>query len=187
MRAQNVDFVQARGEELPFGDDSFDAALLVTVLEYGDAPRILREAARVTRPGGAIVAAGLIDRALPQALLRRWAGPVLRLARKYRLPMRRTHSGPNLAGLLRAAGLVEVETLQLQAHIDLSDIDALADSTRQGGSLVQGVLFDLPWAARQDLLRDLVEHGRRLTRSLEPARLVVPIPLHFARGVVPAG
>jgi ubiquinone/menaquinone biosynthesis C-methylase UbiE len=48
----NVNPTQGDAQELPFEDDSFDAAILITVL--GEIPD-LREVARVLRPGGRLV------------------------------------------------------------------------------------------------------------------------------------
>lgn len=54
---QPGEFFEASAYELPFEADSFDAARLDRVLQHLDDPiGALREAARVTRPGGRIVA-----------------------------------------------------------------------------------------------------------------------------------
>ena len=53
---ENVTATQGDARVLPYGDDSFDAAFLVTVLgEVPDQDATLRELARVMRPGGRLV------------------------------------------------------------------------------------------------------------------------------------
>ena len=52
----NVNPTQGDAQELPFEDDSFDAAILITVLgEIPDQDAGLREVARVLRPGGRLI------------------------------------------------------------------------------------------------------------------------------------
>jgi ubiquinone/menaquinone biosynthesis C-methylase UbiE len=52
----NVEFHQADAVALPVGDDEFDAAVSVQVLEYvADATKALTEMHRVLRPGGRVV------------------------------------------------------------------------------------------------------------------------------------
>src|SRR3954452_23053044 len=56
-RHPGVAVSQATAEELPFDDDAFDAALAQLVVHFmADPVAGLREMARVTRPGGAVVA-----------------------------------------------------------------------------------------------------------------------------------
>ncbi len=53
-----VTAVEADATSLPFADGAFDVACLVQVLEYvADPVAVLREAARVVRPGGRVLAA----------------------------------------------------------------------------------------------------------------------------------
>jgi SAM-dependent methyltransferase len=49
-----VEFRKGRAEALPFADNSMDLALSCTVLEEGDADRMLAEMIRVTKPGGRV-------------------------------------------------------------------------------------------------------------------------------------
>lgn len=57
--------VQGAGEALPFADASFGAALLVVTLCFAGKPaRLIEEAARVVRPGGAVVPC-IVDRDSP--------------------------------------------------------------------------------------------------------------------------
>ncbi len=56
-RHPGVDVQRAAAEELPFGDDEFDAALAQLVVHFmGDPARGLGEMARVTRRGGVVAA-----------------------------------------------------------------------------------------------------------------------------------
>lgn len=58
-RAHNIgaSFAVADACALPFGDASFDSAFCVAVLQHiRDVPRAVRELARVTKPGGRVVA-----------------------------------------------------------------------------------------------------------------------------------
>jgi ubiquinone/menaquinone biosynthesis C-methylase UbiE len=52
--ADAITFQEGNAEALPFPDNSVDVAMACTVLEEGDADRMLAEMVRVTRPGGRV-------------------------------------------------------------------------------------------------------------------------------------
>ncbi len=101
----------ADGAALPFADGRFDAALAITVLLHvADPAAVVRELARVTRPGGRVgvqdqdfgtVAVTHPDRALTERILSGVA------AHMYEEP----HSGRRLPGLLRSAALEGIRLL----------------------------------------------------------------------------
>ena len=56
-RLPDVDLREGDMEDLPFDDESFDAVIGVNAFQFaGDSRRALREAARVMRPDGRLVA-----------------------------------------------------------------------------------------------------------------------------------
>jgi SAM-dependent methyltransferase len=107
-RGLGCELVEADALALPLADGSHDAACLVQVLEYLDDPvAALREAARVVRPGGVVLAAdtdwetqgfNIADRELGRRVMQAWAdGKPDGVA------------GRRLRGWLHAAGLVPEE------------------------------------------------------------------------------
>ena len=82
-RGLGCELVEADASSLPLADASHDAACLVQVLEYVDDPvAALREAARIVRPGGYVLAAdtdwdtqgfNVADRELGRRVVQAWA------------------------------------------------------------------------------------------------------------------
>lgn len=100
----------ADAARLPFGDQAFDLAVAVTVLEFvADPAQVLAELARVTRPGGRVVVAAL-NPASPWGLAhrRRLQRPPWRharfLTRRQLLALGGAHGRARLHGVLFAPG-----------------------------------------------------------------------------------
>ncbi|HEX6025667.1 MAG TPA: methyltransferase domain-containing protein [Solirubrobacter sp.] len=114
-RAPGVEAVRASAEELPFGDDAFDAALAQLVVHFMRDPVAgLREMARVTHPGG-VVAGCVWDHAGERT-------PLSIFWRAARDLDPNAHDESDLAGareghlveLMEAAGLERVDGAELE-------------------------------------------------------------------------
>jgi len=123
-RFPGVDVRLAPAEELPFPDDSFDAALAQLVVHFMADPMAgLAEMARVTHPGG-VVAACVWDLAGGRAPI----SPFWQAARELAPD---TKDESNLAGardshlaeLFREAGLRDVEQSELSATVEYETFD----------------------------------------------------------------
>ncbi len=130
--ADRVTLLRGEAENLPFPDATFDALTVTYLLRYVDDPAaVLRELARVVRPGGVVASLefGVPPRALPRAAWRLYTGVVLpargiavggrawwragRFLHRSIPDLYRRHPLPALLDLHRAAGLGDVRVRRL--------------------------------------------------------------------------
>jgi SAM-dependent methyltransferase len=128
-RSRGVRVAAATAEALPFATATFDYALIVTTIcLVDDAAAMLREAARVLRPEGALVI-GLIDResALGQDYLSRQAESVFYRAARF-------FSAAEVARLLAQSGFGDATWLQtLTSPIaGMREVEPTAQGTGRG-------------------------------------------------------
>ena len=125
---ERIRFEQARAEELPFEDGTFDALTVTYLLRYVDDPAAtMRELARVVRPGGrlAMLDFSLPQSALPRALWNWYVDTGLPLAGRLIAPgwqrvgeflgdsIRGFHARYDIAELWREAGIRNVHARRL--------------------------------------------------------------------------
>jgi SAM-dependent methyltransferase len=149
-RVPGAELEQASAEQLPWPDDSFDAALAQLVVHFMDDPaRGVEEMARVTRAGG-VVAACTWD----------FAGGGMKLLGTFWQSVRALDPGAEsesrtfgdrgqLDALWRERGLRGVETEPLVVSSDYADFDELWSSFSRGVGPAGQYLLSLPPERRE--------------------------------------
>ena len=129
-RSRRARFQVGTAEMLPFVDAAFDNALALLILqELPDAPRALREMARVTRRGGCVAACKWdFGKGLPMLSLFWDAAEAVSFeaVAGYRAAKgtRPDYPGPKeLAALWRACGLTEVRTAALDINMEFASFE----------------------------------------------------------------
>jgi SAM-dependent methyltransferase len=180
-RAPGADVRVGRAEELPFGDDAFDAVLAQLVVQrLSDAPQGVREMGRVARPGG-VVAACVWDFASGMTMLRTFWDAAVAIdpagARRFGAGSPMPYCTPGeLRELWRGAGLADVQVGELLVGADYAGFDDFWSSFSGGvgGSSAYCASLDerCRSALREDIWRRLgaPEGAFRLTARAWYAR-----------------
>jgi ubiquinone/menaquinone biosynthesis C-methylase UbiE len=141
-----IDWIPGSAEDLPFDDDSFDAVLSqFGIMFFEDRAAAAREMARVTRPGGRLVLAAWhgtdrnpIYRDIA-ALLDTEVSPAAGDA--VRVPFR-LGNPEDLAGLLRAAGCVEIAVETATERARFPDTRTMVEAELRGWLPLFGIHLD---------------------------------------------
>jgi SAM-dependent methyltransferase len=169
-RLPGVDVRNSAGEQLPWAEDTFDAALAQLVLPFmGDAPAAVREMARVVRRGGTVAACTWDYGGEMQMLRTFWDAARAQRPDAVTEAQASRYGDPDaLAGLWRAAGLAGVRTDALTVSAPYEDFDdywrPFLTGTGPGGRYCVS-LSDSDRAALRD------ECDRRLGRPRRPFML----------------
>ncbi len=124
MRSPRVDVREAPAEELPWEDGSFDASLAQLVVVFlNDAPRAVRELARVTRAGGVVATCMWevdgVEMMKGLSEVRRRLGP------GGPIPATDYRDESSLRSLFEEAGLRDVETTRIEVSVEYETVDEL--------------------------------------------------------------
>lgn len=181
-------FVEASVTNLPFADESFDAAVGNLVIQHvGEPERAARELARVLDPGGR-VALSTWDAPESSPFFAALLGAI---ADARVPPPREVPPGPSFfqfaddetfRGLLHAAGFGEVEVGTATVAFPLESADDLIDALA-GGTVRTGALLRAADDTQREVVRESLE--ARLDRWHQGDGYVVPAPVKIASGTKP--
>lgn len=184
----NVEVVQGRGEDLPFPDSHFDAAIAIISLHFTEWDKVVAEMARVTKPGGLVSAVSpppdLDLRKIPMVAL--WFRPLQELATRFGISLVEHNGLP--AGALQETFERHVESVSMRGipgTVDASDPRAFMAFMVRGAALFQGLLSRLPYQERWDLINRLEAAGAELVRNTQPEEQRAVYENEAAYGRVP--
>ena len=165
-RNGHMPLVRGHAERLPFPDESFDHLTFTYLLRYVDDPAaVLRELARVVRPGGRIAALdfGVPPRPLPRALWRlytRMGLPLIGRAISQRWAsvgaflhgsierFNAAHTQDDLERYWRAAGLIDVRSSRMSFGACVV-MTGVKDGATEGPRAAEGSPPDGGWGYRR--------------------------------------
>lgn len=181
-RVTNVEFVQARAEELHFSDNSFDAVIGCSFLHFTDIPTVMKEVHRVLKPGSRLTTYYPLDYSQSQEFFLEWFEPVLSQIppnqKRDRLP--REEDVPNAMD-----GLFDEITLWDHGHpIDHRNPKDVVRFFVQVGNIFEAAFENLPWRAKMDILEELVRRGNKVVARYPDEALVQIHPHQLVRGRV---
>ncbi len=186
----NVRALQGVGEELPFPDATFDAALAVYSLHFTDARRVVAEMARVVKPGGLVSAISPPPegdlREIPLVAL--WFRPLSDMAERFGLPFGERNGLP--VGLLEQAfrrELVEVRWEEAPFTVSAEDQNSFLTFFLRGVAFFQNIFCRLPFTERWSIIRRLEDAGAALADAASPAEKRHVYSGEAAYGRVPTG
>ena len=186
---RNVQVVQGVAENLPFPDNSFDAAIAAFSLHFTDARRAIAEMARVTRPAGLVFAitppAEFDLRDIP--MVASWFQPLTSMAKRFEVPFSERNGLP--AGLLRETfekNLERVETWDVQTICSAEDHVSFLAFMLRGAAIFQNIFCRLPFQERWNIMRRLEADGARLAAETSREEQCGVHHCEAASGRVPA-
>lgn len=161
-KADNILYVQADAEALPFLDESFDAVTCrIAAHHFPDTPAFIREVSRVLRPGGAFL---FIDNIVPEdADLSAFVNQV----EKMRDPSHvRCLSVSEWRALHKANGLHEIKQRQCKKRFEFMPWVQRTSESREQEEAVERFLLEAT-EAQQSYLELKIDQGRVLTHQID--------------------
>ena len=156
-RGRGVEVVQARAEQLPFADGSFERAVFWLVVHLVERARAFAEAARILAPGGALALVTFAPRHFGEYWLNRFL-PSLQAIDRARFP-----TPAQLGAELPAAGFAAPRFVRLSQEATLTREEALGRI--RGGHISTFDLLD-PEEVRRGIARAERELPERVTTRL---------------------
>ncbi|MBM4263928.1 MAG: methyltransferase domain-containing protein [Deltaproteobacteria bacterium] len=167
--AQWIEFQEGNAEKLPFADNSYDVAMACTVMEEGDADRMIAELTRVTKPGGRVAN---VVRSIDMP---RWVNLQLSAALKYKV------EAPGLVGgNVNAEGCADMSLYRRMHAAGLCNIAKMPQwASHHGGERLQYMQDRIAGVLSAD---ELVEWRAAIAQAQAEGSFFMTEPFHCAVG-----
>jgi ubiquinone/menaquinone biosynthesis C-methylase UbiE len=169
---ESIQFQQGNAESLPFAENRFDVTMACTLMEEGDADRMLREFVRVTRPGGKV---GAVVRSTDMP---RWVNAPLRAGLKMKI-----EASEFLAGNVTSQGCADASLYRRMLSAGLIDLITLPQwATYRDGERLQ-YLHDRIFSFLDP--QEQREWQEAVARAQGDGTFFISEPFHCAAGTKP--
>ncbi|WP_054967291.1 class I SAM-dependent methyltransferase [Alicyclobacillus ferrooxydans] len=182
LKAENVQFIQARAESLPFSDNEFDAVIGCAFLHFTDADAVLKEAARVAKPGAVFGTNFPLSFGNHPAFFREWFAPIMS-----GLPAGGSNDIlPDHERIPRiAASVFNDAVFELsKVPIDYSDPEAAVRFFVKVANVFEQPMSALPWQARRQMEHELVNRGLAVREQYGAENLFDFHEFQWIRGII---
>jgi ubiquinone/menaquinone biosynthesis C-methylase UbiE len=167
-----IEFKEGNAENLPVADDQFDVSLACTLLEEGDADRMLAELARATKPGGRVV---VVVRSIDMP---RWVNLTLSPSLKTKVEDRSL-----IGGNVQERGCADAGLYRRMHKAGLTDVKMLPQwASHSGGERLQYMHDRI---AATLIAEELREWRDAVTSARADGTFFIAEPFHSALGTKP--
>ncbi|HWP96500.1 MAG TPA: methyltransferase domain-containing protein [Syntrophomonadaceae bacterium] len=180
-----VTFIEARAEDLPFENDSFDAVLGTAFLHFTDRDKALKEMARVTRPGGTVASCHPLRLSFDKPFFREWFAPLLNKASQNDNPKNYLPLAQEVLDSFGQAGISSLITEILPFPALFHNPQKVVQHFIYGVGLFQEEMADLPHRARKELIDDLIHTGEEVCQKYSPGERIMDMPNQLIKGIAP--
>jgi ubiquinone/menaquinone biosynthesis C-methylase UbiE len=185
LKANWVTFHQAKAEQLPFDNASFDAVIAFNSLHFMDLPLALMEIKRVLKPNGLFASMHPTKFNIAQiSWVTEWFAPIIEQA-KYRTdenPKDNQKSPNEIYSEFRQADLLNISERIIEVDNFFRDSEMATNHTLRGVGWMQEELSMIPWKAREDIFNKVLEQGRLLCEKYSPEQRMIKSPMQMIKG-----
>lgn len=181
---ENVKFVQAAAEDLPFENDSFDAVLGCAFLHFTNIPGVLREVYRVAKHGATFTTVYPLNYPHTNEFFGDWFAPVLS-------PVQNQDKRPDILpdsntvpNALKGLHFDNIEIDEMDGVTDYRDPEGMVEFIVQVSNFFESIMNELPWRAKEDMVQFLIRRGHQIQEKYRPDQLIQIHPNQFLKARV---